>query len=113
MADRAAQAGITLGDLTLYLVAFRQGQAAIQSGLASVGSLYEDGLFVSSLFSYLDIPTAGESPRTRPSTAAKGRWQLIECREVAFRWPGSDREALRGGSLRIEPGERLALVGDN
>ena len=113
MADRAAQARITLGDLTLYLVAFRQGQAAIQSALASIGSLYEDGLFVSNLFSYLDIPTAGESPRTRPSTAAKGRSQLIEFREVAFRYPGSDREALHGVNLRIEPGEKLALVGDN
>ncbi len=113
MADRAARARITLGDLTLYLAAFRQGQAAIQSALASIGSLYEDGLFVSNLFSYLDIPTAGELPRARPSSAAKGRSQLIEFREVAFRYPGSDREALHGVNLRIEPGEKLALVGDN
>jgi ATP-binding cassette subfamily B protein/ATP-binding cassette subfamily C protein len=113
MADRAAQARITLGDLTLYLVAFRQGQAAIQSALASIGSLYEDGLFVSNLFSYLDIPTTGESARARPQAAAKGRSQLIEFREVAFRYPGSDREALHSVNLRIEPGEKLALVGDN
>ena len=113
MADRAAQARITLGDLTLYLVAFRQGQAAIQSALASIGSLYEDGLFVSNLFTYLDIPTAGESPRSRPASAAKGRSQLIEFREVAFRYPSSDRDALHGVDLRIEPGEKLALVGDN
>jgi ATP-binding cassette, subfamily B, bacterial len=113
MADRAARALITLGDLTLYLVAFRQGQAAIQSALASIGGLYEDGLFVSNLFTYLDIPTAGESPRARPSSAPKGRSQLIEFREVAFRYPGSDREALHGVNLRIEPGEKLALVGDN
>jgi len=113
MADRAAQARITLGDLTLYLVAFRQGQAAIQSALASIGSLYEDGLFVSNLFTYLDIPTTGESPRARPASAAKGRSQLIEFRDVAFRYPGSDRDALHGVDLRIEPGEKLALVGDN
>jgi ATP-binding cassette subfamily B protein/ATP-binding cassette subfamily C protein len=113
MADRAAQARITLGDLTLYLVAFRQGQAAIQSALASIGGLYEDGLFVSNLFTYLDIPTTGESPRARPKTATKGRSQEIEFRDVAFRDPGSDREALHGVNLRIEPGEKLALVGDN
>jgi ATP-binding cassette subfamily B protein/ATP-binding cassette subfamily C protein len=113
MADRAAQARITLGDLTLYLVAFRQGQAAIQSALASIGGLYEDGLFVSNLFTYLDIPTTGESPRARPKTATKGRSQEIEFRDVAFRYPGSDREALHGVNLRIEPGEKLALVGDN
>jgi len=113
MADRAARARITLGDLTLYLAAFRQGQAAIQSALASIGSLYEDGLFVSNLFTYLDLQTTGESPRARPSTAAKGRSQLIEFREVGFRYPGNDQYALRGVNLIIEPGEKLALVGDN
>ena len=113
MADRAARARISLGDLTLYLAAFRQGQAAIQSALASIGSLYEDGLFVSNLFAYLDIATSGESPRKRPVSAASGRSQMIEFRDVAFRYPGSDRDALRGVNLLIEPGEKLALVGDN
>jgi ATP-binding cassette subfamily B protein len=113
MADRAARARISLGDLTLYLAAFRQGQAAIQSALASIGSLYEDGLFVSNLFAYLDISASGESPRRRALTAARGRSQAIEFRDVAFRYPGSDRDALRGVNLLIEPGEKLALVGDN
>jgi len=113
MADRAALARISLGDLTLYLAAFRQGQAAIQSALASIGSLYEDGLFVSNLFTYLDLQTSGESPRARPATATKGRSQRIEFRDVAFRYPGNDQYALRGVNLLIEPGEKLALVGDN
>ena len=113
MADRAARARITLGDLTLYLAAFRQGQAAIQSALASIGSLYEDGLFVSNLFTYLDLQTSGESPRARASSTSKGRSQLIEFRDVAFRYPGNDQYALRGVDLIIEPGEKLALVGDN
>ena len=113
MADRAARARISLGDLTLYLVAFRQGQAAIQSALASIGSLYEDGLFVSNLFAYLDITTSGESPRARATSTGRGHSQRIEFRDVAFRYPGSDRDAVRGVNLLIEPGEKLALVGDN
>ena len=108
-----SEARITLGDLTLYLAAFRQGQAAIQSALASIGGLYEDGLFVSNLFTYLDIPTGGERPRARPRSAPAGHSQLIEFREVAFRYPGSDRDAVHGVNLRIEPGEKLALVGEN
>src|ERR1700674_1403251 len=114
MASRAARATISLGDLTLYLSLFRLGQMSFQSLLSSVASLYEDGLFVSNLFTYLDIPTEGERPRVQPpSTVPRGRSQLIEFREVGFRYPGAQRWALHRLSLRIEPGEKLALVGDN
>jgi ABC-type multidrug transport system fused ATPase/permease subunit len=114
MANRAARASISLGDLTLYLSLFRLGQEAFQSVLSSVATLYEDGLFVSNLFSYLDIETSGEAPRTAAALSApRGPSQAFELREVAFRYPGTDKWALRSVSLRLEPGEKLALVGDN
>src|SRR5262249_38726261 len=59
VAGRAASAQITLGDMTLYLAVFRQGQAAFQGILSSIGSMYEDALFISNLFVYFGIPTSG------------------------------------------------------
>ena len=47
VAGRAARAEITLGDLTLYIAVFRQGQGAIQAVLQAVGGMYEDALFMS------------------------------------------------------------------
>jgi ABC-type multidrug transport system fused ATPase/permease subunit len=114
MAVRAALGAITLGDLTLYLSVFRQAQSAIQSALASIGSLYEDGLFMSNLFAYLDIGTGGELPRRFPPlTPPRARSQGIEFRDVSFRYPGSDKWVLRGVSLRLAAGEKMALVGEN
>ena len=114
MAVRAALGAITLGDLTLYLSVFRQGQTAIQSALASIGSLYEDGLFMSNLFAYLDMGTGGELPRRLPPlTPPRARAQEIEFRDVSFRYPGTDKWVLRGVSLRLAPGEKMALVGEN
>ena len=114
MAVRAALGAITLGDLTLYLSVFRQGQSSIQSALASIGSLYEDGLFMSNLFAYLDIGTGGELPRRHPPLAPpRARAQEIEFRGVSFRYPGSDKWVLRDVSLRLAPGEKMALVGEN
>ena len=114
MAVRAALGAITLGDLTLYLSVFRQGQTAIQSALASIGSLYEDGLFMSNLFTYLDIGTGGEQPRRLPPLSpARARSQEIEFRNVSFRYPGTENWVLRGVTLRLSPGEKLALVGEN
>ena len=114
MAVRAALGAITLGDLTLYLSVFRQGQSSIQSALASVGALYEDGLFMSNLFAYLDIGTGGEAARRLPALSApRSQAQEIEFRDVSFRYPGSDKWVLRGISLKLQPGEKMALVGEN
>jgi ABC-type multidrug transport system fused ATPase/permease subunit len=114
MAVRAATGAITLGDLTLYLSVFRQGQTSIQSALASIGSLYEDGLFMSNLFTYLDIGTGGEEPRVKPALGvARLKSQEIEFRDVSFKYPGTDKWVLRGVSLKLAAGEKMALVGEN
>jgi ATP-binding cassette subfamily B protein/ATP-binding cassette subfamily C protein len=113
MARRAAGAELSLGDLTLYIAVFRQGQAAVQAVLQAVGGLYEDALFMSNLFAYLDIPTGGEAPRRHPALRPAPGPQPIELRGVSFRYPGKDAWALRGVTLRLEPGEKLGLVGEN
>ena len=114
MAGRAARAEISLGDLTLYIAVFRQGQGAIQAVLQGVGALYEDALFMSNLFDYLAIPTGGEEPRTSPPrTPARGRPGAIELDDVSFRYPGTEEWALRNLTLTLAPGEKLGLVGEN
>ncbi|HZH04142.1 MAG TPA: ABC transporter ATP-binding protein, partial [Myxococcaceae bacterium] len=61
IAGRAASGRISLGDMTLYLMVFRQGQSAFQEILTAVGSMYEDALFMSNLETYFAIPTGGET----------------------------------------------------
>jgi ATP-binding cassette subfamily B protein len=68
MAVATAAGRLTLGLMTLYIVAFRQGQQAFQSILAAVGGMYEDNLYMSNLFEYLAIPTgrAAPAPEVQP-----------------------------------------------
>jgi ATP-binding cassette subfamily B protein/ATP-binding cassette subfamily C protein len=114
VASRAARAEITLGDLTLYLTVFRQGQGAIQSILGAVGAAYEDALYMSNLFAFLAIPTGGERPRRAPARRTpRGAPGRIEFRGVSFRYPGREEWALRDLDLVLEPGEKLGLVGEN
>lgn len=114
VANRASHGGITLGDMTLYLAVFRQGQGAFQSILGGIGSMYEDALFMSNLFTFLSLKTQGEKPRAMPpKTAPKGNVNTIEFRDVSFRYPGKDAWALRNVNLVIRPGEKIALVGEN
>ncbi len=117
MAGKAALGNISLGDLTLYLALFRLGQGSFQSLLGSVAGLYESGLFVSNLFAYLDIDS-GEAIRANPPLHLPAGPRAIEFKDVSFRYPPQKGQpetpwALRHLDLRIEPGEKLALVGDN
>jgi ATP-binding cassette, subfamily B, bacterial len=101
---------LSLGDMTLYLVAFRQGQQSFQAILSAVGSMYEDTLYMSNLFEYLAISTE----RTRPGLpAAVVAEEGIRFEDVGFRYPGAERWALRNVSLFIPKGQSLALVGEN
>ena len=103
---------ITLGDMTLYLTLCRQSQGTFQGLLGSINSLYENGLFLTNLFGYLNqesrMAAAPEAiPVPRPIQ------QGIEFRGVSFRYPDREEWALEDVSLTVRPGEKLALVGAN
>jgi ATP-binding cassette, subfamily B, bacterial len=111
LAIAAATRRLSLGDLTLYVVAFRQGQQSFQSILSGIGGMYEHNLYMSNLFSYLELPTgttrgAGELP-------ARAGELGIRFEGVGFKYPGQSSWALRGVSLEIPPGQSLAIVGQN
>src|SRR5690606_710124 len=53
---RAIAGLLTVGQMTLYIVAFREGQGALHAGLLAIARLYEDNLFMTNLFEYLDVP---------------------------------------------------------
>ena len=54
---------ISLGDMTLYLSIFRQGQTTFQSILAGIGNIYENNLFMAHYFEFLELETADASCR--------------------------------------------------
>jgi ATP-binding cassette subfamily B protein len=122
MALMAASGRLSLGDMTMYVVAFRQGQQSFQSALSGIGGLYEHNLYMSNLWEYLGI--AGDAPLLAVpkgisngnggahALASAGRGAIV-LEDVGFRYPGKDAWALRHIDLEIPAGESLALVGEN
>jgi ATP-binding cassette subfamily B protein len=111
----AARNRISLGDMTLYLLAFRQGQQAFQSCLGAIGSMYENNLYMSNLFQFLAIPVSTPSaalPAPAPEPVAPTE-RGIRFEHVGFRYPGQDKWALHDINLWIPQGQSLALVGHN
>ncbi len=101
---------ITLGAMTMYLMLFRQGQAAVAAILSAISGMYEDNLYVSNLYEYLEQPIASRSgdAKTGPDPS-----RGLELENVSFAYPGTKSNALEDISLQIRPGESLAVVGEN
>ena len=101
---------ITLGQMTMYLLLFRQGQSAVSAILSAVGGMYEDNLYLSTLYEYLEMPVA------RPAGAAvygPNRADGVRFEHVNFTYPGAAEPALVDINLHLPPGSSLALVGEN
>ncbi len=110
IATAAIASRITLGQMTMYLMLFRQGQSAVAAILSSVGGMYEDNLYLSTLYEYLETPAIeSEAQALHGPLPADG----IRFERVSFTYPGASQPALVDIDLHIHPGESLALVGEN
>ncbi len=110
IAVSAVRSFISLGQMTMYLALFRQGQSAVSAMLSSVGGMYEDNLYLSTLYEYLEtqVPQAAGTARKGPHPEDGVRFE-----DVSFEYPGAQEAALQHISLHLKPGESLALVGEN
>ena len=98
--------------LVFYLTLFRSSQGTFQGLFDNVNRLFENGLFMDNLFSFLDLApqmAVAEHPLPMPAKIRQG----LEFRHVWFRYPGREDWALRDLNLSIAAGEKIALVGQN
>ena len=110
VAISAVRGQISLGQMTMYLLVFKQGQASVSAMLSAIGGMYEDNLYLSNLYEYLEQPLL-----ERRGTAALGpRPELgLSFEHVTFRYPGASADAVSDLTLQIRPGQSVALVGHN
>jgi ABC-type multidrug transport system fused ATPase/permease subunit len=101
---------ISLGEMTMYLTVFRQGQSTFTQALTSIGGMYEDNLYLSNLYDFLEA----EVPKSWGyATTGINSQDGIRFENVSFTYPGSTQPALTNISFHLTPGEKLALVGEN
>jgi len=110
IAVSAMAQAITLGQMTMFLAVFRQGQSAFSGMLRDLGGMYEDNLYLDNLYQFLEteIP-AWDGTATKGTQPGDG----VRFDDVSFTYPGAIEPALSGVSLHIPPGRKLALVGHN
>ena len=102
---------LTLGQMAMFLLAFRQGMTYIKDLFSSIAGLYEDGLFIGDTFEFLNLKehVTVLSPVKTPSGLESG----LQVEDLSFTYPGNQQPTISGVSFTIRKGEIVALVGPN
>lgn len=102
----------TLGELVMYFGAFQVALGSLRPTLSGLAEIYENNLFLSSLFEFLDVPRSvpdPSQPKPMPSPWLAG----LRVENLSFRYPGTTDLVLDRIDMAIRPGEIIALVGRN
>jgi ATP-binding cassette, subfamily B, bacterial len=112
VALQTTRGAIRLSDLAVYYLGFQTALGLLRELLRAVAGLYEDSLFLTNLYQFLDVApriTAPPRPKAVPRPVTRG----IAFHDVAFRYPGHASDTLQNIDLTLAPGEVVALVGAN
>ena len=112
LAHQTMLGAITLGGLVMYFQAFQSGQSYLREILGGLANLYEDSLFVTNFYEFLELkPRIVSPPAPRPLPRPIQRGIVFD--HVRFGYDGADRPVLNDINLTIYPGEHVAFVGTN
>lgn len=103
---------ISLGSLTFLAGSFARSRDLIERLLLGASEIYEQCLYLKDLFGFFAMtPSITSRPGAIPVPTMIKDGFVYE--DVGFKYPGSDRWAVRHLNFHIHPGERIALVGEN
>lgn len=103
---------LTVGDMTFLSGTFARLRNSLQTILSRLTKITENTLYLRDYFDFMEMePKIRDAANTVdfPATIRQG----ITFENVGFKYPQSERWALRHVSFTLHPGEKLALVGEN
>lgn len=112
IAWRTVRGDFTIGDLTFLSASFRRLRTLLESVLIGFSTVAGQALYLDDLFSFFRTKPeilSPADPRPFPEPMREG----FVFEGVGFRYPGSERWAVRDLSFTLRAGEVLALVGEN
>jgi ATP-binding cassette subfamily B protein len=109
---RAVTGALSLGTLTFLAASFARSRDVIERLLLGASGIYSQGLYLKDLFDFFEMRPTIVSVEGAPEVPRTVREGFV-FDKVGFRYPESERWAVRGVSFTLRPGERVALVGEN
>ena len=112
LAWRTLTGGFSIGDLTFLAGSFLRLRGLLEGLLGGFSSMASQAMYLEDLYSFFRIQPGICSPANPlpfPARIVSG----FVFEDVGFRYPGTERWAVRHLSFVLLPGEVLALVGEN
>jgi ATP-binding cassette subfamily B protein len=109
---RTLNGGYDIGQFTFLTAAIQQASSNLQQVFSTASGIADQALFLTDLIAFFEMePTVDSNPNgfRVPAVIQHG----FEFRNVSFTYPGTSRTVLRNFNLRLSPGERIALIGEN
>lgn len=101
-----------IGYFTFLTTAIQQASSNLQQVFSTASGIADQALFLTDLLAFFEIePVVKSKPNGLPfpSTIRTG----FEFCNVSFAYPGTTRRVLKDFNLKLEPGQRIALIGEN
>lgn len=109
---RTVTGDLSVGTMTFLAGAIAGASSNIQSIFATFSSIADQALFLTDLIEFFAMqPKVRSKPGALP--APRPIRDGFEFRNVSFAYPGNSRLVLDSLDFRIEPGQRIALIGEN
>jgi ATP-binding cassette, subfamily B, bacterial len=109
---RTVSGDLSWGTLQFLAGAIGGASSNIQTIFSTFSSIADQSLFLTDLVEFFEVqPTVRSKPDAIPAPRPIRDGFTFE--GVSFSYPGSPRRVLDNLNLRIEPGERIALIGEN
>jgi ATP-binding cassette subfamily B protein len=103
---------LTIGTLTFLTGAIAGASTNIQAVFSTFSTIADQALFITDLLDFFAVkPTVFSKPNALPTPRPIKRG--FEFKNVSFTYPGHSHQVLHGASFTLQPGERIALVGEN
>jgi ATP-binding cassette subfamily B protein len=109
---RTVNGELSWGSLQFLAGAIAGASSNLQNIFATFSSIADQSLFLTDLVHFFGVvPSVRSKPNALP--APRPIRNGFEFRSVSFCYPGTTRRVLDNLDLRIHPGERIALIGEN
>jgi ATP-binding cassette subfamily B protein len=109
---RTIRGSYDIGQFTFLTTAIQQASSNLQQVFSTASGIADQALFLTDLVAFFDMkPTVVSKPDGLPAPRPVKRG--FEFRNVSFTYPGTSRTVLKNFSFTLEPGQRVALIGEN